>query len=363
MKHLQLYENYFLNELFVHGDEDVEGKTVIQYKAYVWVLDQDSYEQHREDLAAKTGIDEEDYWDFMNQVEEEKNYIFRGRIESPYLVIPSHFSFRHSKFSPDVRKVMKQFGLTDIKIEYTEYTKEKEIITTEEPVESLKSATFYHGTCMSYVESIKTKGLAPLSLTNAATNYEDVTHKDKVFITLNREKAYSHAMNAARKKDSFPMILEMRVPDVSKLVPDYDVAIQHGYDDEQTSALGYRDIADETEHKGNNHNVPNISKKFGIFGYVGRIPASYITGILIDTDGYENYISYSHFGDSYDFEEQSDNLTFDIDDWQTFRLSEITEYMSRVVNELAYEGDEEHEDEDEDEDEDEEEEEELQSLR
>lgn len=330
MKHLKLYENYFLNELFVHGDKDVEGKWIIQYKADVWVLDEDSYEQYQQDIAEKTNIDEEDYWDFMRIIEEEKNYIFKGRIESPYLVIPARWDMRHSKLSPDVRKVMQQFDLTDIKTEYVEYVKETDVEGYETPEKDLKSATFYHGTCVAMAPSICLRGLAPRAVTNTKSNYPKVEHSDRVFITLNREKAYSHAVNAAGKQNSFPMIIELRVPDVSKLDLDYDVAIQHLFDDERTKSLGFRDIADNTEHTGSNSGVPNVNNKLGIYSYQGRIPATFITAIRLDGDGYEAFASSRHYEHSFDFEENHECLEFNIDNWLQLTPSEVQPYLDQV---------------------------------
>jgi hypothetical protein len=103
----------------------------------------------------------------------------------------------------------------------------------------LSNVKVYHGTNYKYLDKILKIGLRPTE----NSNFEKISHENKIFFTTKMVYAKWHSSNSASKNNSLPVILEMKIPDSSKVVLDYDVAIQqYGVDHPLTIALGYQTI-------------------------------------------------------------------------------------------------------------------------
>jgi hypothetical protein len=184
----------------------------------------------------------------------------------------------------------------------------------------LSQRMFYHGTCVKFLPNILKYGLIPTS----HTNYKGIEHDNKIFISLNIDKAQYHAFHAAMTNKSFPIIIEMKIPDVSKLVVDYDLARDvYGDDSEIMQVLGYDDFHKGIKKSGIGYEK-DITNKIGIYGYVGRIPITHIQNIWIDLYTYQNYqhIFNPEFGE---FENDSDvwDEFEDIKNWSEISKNDI----------------------------------------
>lgn len=298
MKYIREYNNFkMINELHVHYDDnDYSDKRFILYKKDLWVFDDDTWEDIwvEVDKAIGGNILEEDVYNSMQTLLEDYPYILSGKIVDSKIVLDGTINFRQSSISDDLRKLKKELDMP-IRVDYT---KDPYIMDTgnyEIDESELQRSIFYHGTSLKYLELISRTGIRP-KVSNA--NFGDIKHDDKVFVTTNLEKAFFHANTSAMKTDSFPIILKLRIPDISKLVLDYDIAIQfYKTDSEINKKLGYTSVYKRSGSSFGSYSTKlpesdksmDISKKLGVYGYTGRIPSTYIDDVIIDIDTLKAY--------------------------------------------------------------------------
>jgi hypothetical protein len=328
MKNIKLFEQYHkINELFVHKTDDTDydsmrSKRVIMYKGHVWIFSDDEWEDYNEEIADITGLDTSgDVVEFLNTLHEDNYHVLYGYLNDAELSLYSDTDFRHGKFSEDLRKLQKELGNSImIKIKYmhgSNLDKYSSIdITGSELNDELKNKTVYHGTCLKFLPRIAKFGLMPTKTTNYKKikhNNKDYTDKDnkkrnegKIFLTANLEKAEGHAITASIQNNSFPVIIEVRIPDTSKIVYDYDLSVQYeGGEDDVSTKLGYTKVFKQeggNNKKGNKSwkdtkTRDNLHYKLGAFGYIGRIPASYIESIWFDAIAYSEHLIAFEMGD------------------------------------------------------------------
>ena len=222
-------------------------------------------------------------------------------------------NYRPSTDSSTLKKIMKALNIDEVVIDYFDEDMEDDSVFREDRKEftrPLKKKTFMHGTSLLAWKGIRKTGIRPMG---HKTNFDHIRHDDKTFLTLNKEKALFHATTAMHKSQTAPIILELKIPDVDKLVMDYDVAIfNYGRDHKRTIELGYTEI---DKHARNmfgavgmsdavnpdlrdirNSGRESLSSKLGIFGYIGRIPAKFIEGVWFDEDAVTSTIYNDVFG-------------------------------------------------------------------
>lgn len=327
MKHILSYKER-LNELKVNSfDDDYEGKYFISYSGNVWLFTEDEYEQYVDEISNKLGIELDDYFELS--IFEDIPYVLVGHIHNNTIILSS-IDFRHSSLSEDLHKLSKKLNMT-VEVETTKnYV---DIYNIKQKLEkNIKTATFYHGTCMKFLPQIKRKGIIPTE----HTNFKDVQHDDKIFVTTNIEKARFHAVNASAKNNSFPIILKFKIPDVDKLVIDFDLAVDIlGVENEITKKLGYSDIAKSYNKQYKRYKLldgdekMDFAKKLGTYGYLGRIPSSYLT-IMLDKPFLQRYwfdIEEGMF-DSEMFTELNDE-----DTWSELSFKEYDKLISEIEDE------------------------------
>lgn len=276
-------------------------------------------------------------YDFEQELKEESPYILMGELSDDTIYIYSSNDYRHSKTSDELKKLTKHLGIDNIKIVYYKGEYEDEEDELNVSLEDFKTATYYHGTCFTHYNNIKKFGLKP----NKETNFKDIHHSDKVFLTTNKEKALFHARKCSGNNDSFPIILELNIPDISKLLPDYDLAINFYGKDSEKFIKNY----------GTNHNISkyvdksviyqqiddslmDFTKKLGIYAYNGRIPSSHISNILLDIDLFDEYLTSIYFDEEY---EMDWNRLEGIRDWTKYSFKEIDEYIPEHEDNLQEE--------------------------
>jgi len=147
-----------------------------------------------------------------------------------------------------------------------------------------------------------------------------------------------HAFKAAQVQESIPIIIELKIPDEDKIVMDYDVAIElYGKGDDETIRLGYADAKKYGTETGTMDDVKkrmgdkkvNISKQLGVFGYKGRIPASFFTKIIIDDEALVEYIQYEEIGGDLDGIEYDD-----VSRWEDYTREELSERVKEIRQEM-----------------------------
>lgn len=302
-----------LHELRVHKDESVEdydGMSVIftTVDGNLFVYDHHSeIEDSLEELYDMT------FDDVQHSTEEDTKFIM-GDIEHNQLVIRNTYETSPTSIlNTQIKKVIRQLNLLgvvfqgEIHDENGDSQEIEHVYSRDKVINSkVSSEVFYHGTDFKKLESIMSKGLMGTSV----TNYANIDHYDTVFITTKLHKAALHAITSASQNDSVPVIIQLKVPDTSKLVLDYDVAIEHyGIDHPLTIKMGYDTIhagvanaytitkvdTSEVEAWKKLIDKSSLNTKTGIFGYQGRIPASHIIGVHVDDDA----IAYNDRYDEY----------------------------------------------------------------
>ncbi|RMH18707.1 MAG: hypothetical protein D6698_06655 [Gammaproteobacteria bacterium] len=182
---------------------------------------------------------------------------------------------------PNFRKIVSLLGL--------KLPKEVERYVTDVDDKNLPT-TFYHGTTTAHLESIAKFGLMP----NADyTNWEDYPHRDLVFVSSIWAGSLFHADNATRvARDRGlrgpyntcpePMVIKLSVPDKNILVPDFDVAsaLKMGLGKPYGSTDEYREGISRGDHVRDKQKRRDW-KRYGIYGYLGRIPARYFKAIYM----------------------------------------------------------------------------------
>lgn len=330
-----------LNELYVHKEvEDLEDSKFILYKKDLFIFDESTWSETIESLIHDSNLNFDfsnidDMYTSLNELKEERPDIIIGYISNNTAYIET-FEHSHSEHSDDIKKLSQELKMT-IKFKYFDdmsggYDNDQ-FITRNIEQKKLKDRIFYHGTCLKFLESILSKGLIPTK----DTNFSGIDHNNKIFMSLNIEKAVFHAHHAAKTQNSFPIIISFKVPDTSKLIPDYDltrdvygdksdIMKKYNYDKIKTGLSVKRGIG-----YGSNKDITN---KIGIYGYLGRIPASMIGDIWIDTDTLTNH----QFEYNREIGEGAGEVKFnEIIDWSEIDKSQILRIISKIEDEYLEE--------------------------
>lgn len=328
------YENQIISEVFLKGkDRAEEGDIVIALGKNIWLINDDNFEENIDELSSDLGIKEipSDIYDLKRNIEEEMPDVLIGTIDSGRTLHIDQINWRHQNSSVVLKKVQKALNLTRIEVSYINQSSDDE--TVEQKIGDSK---FYHGTSLASLQKMAT-GLRPMP----TSNFDNVVHIDKVFVTMNIEKAYFHAMNAATKQNSFPVIIELRIPDESKLVMDYDVAVDmYGHEDEETYKLGYTNIAIKTGYLRSDKlkdikrrlgdKKKDLSMRLGVFGYKGRIPASFFDAVIFDDNAFPQAIQAEEYGESFG------EIEFEpLSSWDRSSIPEFKQRKSEIEDEIA----------------------------
>lgn len=211
----------------------------------------------------------------------------------------------------EIQKAVKQLGLDGVAYEADDPVTGEDLskfIPREKVINAtIGNTLMYHGTSTKYLDKISKMGIAP----TPKSNYNKINHPEMVFFTTKYNKAAYHAINAS-SDNHVPMVLGFKVPDQAKVVLDYDVAIQiYGIEHPKVQELGYDIVFDISG--GSYEYLPepiavgdsitqeldlrSLNTRIGIFGYKGRIPATFIE--FIEMDVYK-YVFQDVFGDDYD---------------------------------------------------------------
>jgi hypothetical protein len=351
----------FLNEMLSVGEKTPkEDDTIIAYNKWVWIVNDYTFDIHKENILKTLKIKEDgihELYDLKTSLREYNSDIIVGTYSRRALSLDSS-DWRHSTGSKLLLKTMKLLKLHKVEVPYydesqgdTEYFEDDR----EDMLTPMAKKTFYHGTSAKQAQGIIKKGILP-SGGEGITNFEKIAHAEKVFITLNLEKAYFHANTAARLNNDFPVIIEIKLPDVNKLVLDYDVAMAfYGIDNQETIDLGYDDIHQYATGGGNNYQLQmnvvdrmkkvktDLSTQLGVFGYQGRIPPSHIYKIIFDEDALERYV-YGQETDYYEYDEARQEIS-ELGDWIEVKAEKfkgvIDDHIETIQQE--YEDDEDYE--------------------
>lgn len=202
--------------------------------------------------------------------EEERSDVLIGVVKDGELSIYDTGVYQlDPKSSVLVKKVAKHLNITDVW--QTNQSTGNETHHHNREMTGKVAKTVYHGTSSDFLPGIMKFGLTP----NKPTNYPGIQHKGLVFFTSDYDNAAYHAWHTSDRTPGDPAILQIKIPDMAKLEPDYDI-------DGNSSRTHYNDIGWGTYQSTNmSQNSTQLSREFGIYGYKGRIPASHIESVAV----------------------------------------------------------------------------------
>jgi hypothetical protein len=323
----------FIFELFSYGydkNDIPNGSWIILYKENLWILNDDNFEEYSEEISKKLNIDDsfDDLYDMTQIIKDEKQDVFIGEYVDDTIKIYS-FNYRHSQLSTDLKKLKKELG-KNITVNY-DYGMHLDKQSSFEIDDNVK---FYHGTCLKFLDSISKKGLISTDI----TNFDNINHEGKVFITTNIEKALFHSVISAQNNNSIPIIIELKdVPDKDKLIEDFDVVLDfYNKNQDLLDKFDYDiDVSKLIRQPREDINRHNLSKKLGIFGYLGRIPASYIESVHMDSMLFDELKWKDEYGESIT-DEDLDNIE-PVELWNEFNIKDLQQYIQDAYDEMMEE--------------------------
>lgn len=342
---IESFKNFMeLNEVFMMArDKASTDDVVIAYKKWIWAFPEDEFDEFKDVIATNLKITRglDDIWEFSEYAEENPDVIY-GTITNDRLLSVRN-QFRHSKMSTTLGKVLKELGLNGISVNFydaqSDYEESSIVDFKSDFKTNPKNIEFYHGTCYAKLDRMLKLGIKPMDV----SNFKNIVHGDKVFITTNIEKAYFHSTQCAGENDSFPVIISLKVPDPDQLILDYDVAVDlYGAEHPETVKLGYNDImrkATGANYLSRTKEIAdvvnrirssgeNLNTKLGIFGYKGRIPSKFFKGLLIDEEWFRRfYVEMEFYGDS------PETNWGPVDSWDVFSLKDFNNLKDEIEEE------------------------------
>lgn len=279
-----------------------EGEHVVAYRDRLYRFT-DANDEEDQALAVEAaeflGVDigdDADVWGLAQATREQKQEALVGRVEDGDLLVEAD-DYRHGRGSRLLRGVLRHLGLSGVRVQYDGNIVED--IPAGEVTGRLPD-TLLHGTSSANMGGILRRGLAA---DETRSNYKlhDIRHANTVFLTDNPFKAAYHAENACQPRDkrpwearspsgAFPVVVEFAIPDKAKLVPDWDIDVWsesgNAYEKSREMRQLRRRMGDPTTQE----DPFKLSRKFGVFGYRGRIPPASIRSIEIRTgEGEEGF--------------------------------------------------------------------------
>ena len=329
--HLLKYSD-FINELKIYKEpSNINGYSFVVYKGTVYFIDDDNYEEISNIiLNPKDQKHVGDTTDFMNLLSEEYPYVLSGVYDGDSIFL-NKFEHRNSGVSEDLKKLSKMLNTKNIYSNAMVGDDEYNVNVKLE--KDLKTASYYHGTSINFFDNIMKVGINP---SPQNTNFDNIKHNDKVFITLNKEKALFHSITSARNNNSIPIIMELTIPDVDKLVIDYDLGLDYNTD-EYNKKLNYKRLYKYhlSKDRLSDNDRNDIAKTLGIFGYLGRIPSKFIKTIHVDSFFLQNYyFSLSEMGYSLESLGLDYNYNLgieEVDNWSEFTHKELSNYLEKII--------------------------------
>ena len=325
-----------LQEMIVkHKSED--SNWVIAFKDGIWLMDDETESVEALEIwdtifkSIGEQIDTNDFEDIYSIIEHIKEsrpdvIVAQINMDNKEIHYDMISSVQHPITSKLFKKVVKQLGINVVN-GMSLYGDEED--TTAFYPENMRGGlpdTVYHGTTIDVLLKVLKKGLVPQD----SGNWEDqnIHTPDVIFFAVDAALPEFHATRRAESINGIPVIIEFKIPDENKVVPDYDVASElYGTGDESLlgSVYQHTDFKETgwkldrlerwKETLGKVHKRPEkLFGEFGVFGYKGRIPPSHLIRIYtpfteefkeVDNDDwftikpkdfYEAYEIYESFG-------------------------------------------------------------------
>lgn len=296
------FVDHYLNEMVVVGPKPKDQDYVIAFDKWIYILNdemankQDVIKQIAKQIQDDLGLqdddierisEKDDVYDFITNIQEEFGDILVGQINGKNLYLYDYGSFKHDpKSSILIKKVVQQLKLNSAS--YFEDTDSTETKVTKKKMIGKTGSIGYHGTSSNYFERIMKYGIKP---GESDSNYskQGIYHDDLVFFATRFGEALHHSIHTANEKGGIAIVIEFKIPDSDAIVADFDVTKLTGSD------KYYTGMGNDSYSKSYNKDPDKLSREFGVYGYKGRIPASFITKVYVATKPTDEVYSVSDF--------------------------------------------------------------------
>lgn len=257
-------------------------KYFVAYKDKLFLLDDDTnlarvklyFKDHPSIKYHKhSAMDEDKVYDFVQRLAETAPDIVAGEYHPDIDNITVYSSTDINPMSSlTIKKIAKQLGVKNVSRDYFDAPSQgDEYITypTKKLIGDVPKVVF-HGTNSDSLQRILIYGLDP---GRGSSKWGSIIHQEHIFFAATFRVATYYAMNAVRvtknKYDTFPIVLEIIIPDISFLAPDYDA-------DRTTTQQQYYTWSDPDAYVKTTMPSMGVSREIGKWGYKGRIPAQFI---------------------------------------------------------------------------------------
>lgn len=291
--------NFYKLALLLINKPDSNKEILIAYKENIFFIsydfftayDVDELSAQEQELFEIIKLSLPEFNNFKNYSPEE---YFQYIIDRPDVIIANYnkskselILLNNVKLNPIssnyLKKITKQLNIAKIISSESSLEDGDELYSTHHYHEMIGDLpdSLYHGTSLKNAYNILRDGLTPQPNKSNFPNL--IRHYDRVFLTSDFQKAAFHAwkatdneipksyMSQKRPKDNFGIIFKFKIPDKSKIVPDFDA---------------------ENQAKQYNLKPLSHSKELGWIGYEGRIPSSFIEEIyFLDNQGNKKLLS------------------------------------------------------------------------
>jgi len=306
MRLLDLFEQILmeLRGYIVPGANTQKGQ-LIAWRGYYWILPT-HYEIDNVSpdillkIANTIGMDSfnegdtgEDFIDLLSDLIEVRPDVIWGELHNNELYYHSQGSGAQSPITSSMlKKLAQELNLDAIRAENIDWNGDED--TTSIGKYQMKGKiqeVLFHGTTSDYMTSIARTGIRP----NARpSNWKSIgiEHQGIIFGAATVEGATFHANKTSGMQydpddqyrdpdDAFPVVLEFKIPDPNRIVPDYDVASGVLGHTDQTINLGYTDkesygLFARSAEVSKHNPEGRLWKAASVFGYQGRVPANHI---------------------------------------------------------------------------------------
>lgn len=275
-----------LNEMIVRTSQKIEEWCwLFAYRESIWIFGNNFIPDELQSMCSALGINynSSDDPDSIREQCESRPDILVGHITNKKLSIDT-ISGQNPYTSSLIKKVVKQLKLKGVIVNGNDTNgDEDEYMVSKNKMVGNIPDILYHGTNNKYAKRICKIGLDP-NVEHGNWDKQGIKHH-YVFLAADPRLAMFHAYNSCNLSDEIPVIFEVRVPDKSQLIIDYDVAnSMYGQEHPEVSKLGYN-LKNEygleqaeiiQQHSGD----IDLNTQMGIFGYRLRISPTNFTRIL-----------------------------------------------------------------------------------
>lgn len=271
-------ENVYIlvyNQYVFFFDESDTDKS--SFSKILDILEKDNHPILKNEYLLKDLKKEDNVYSFISSLAENSSDFIGANLRDGELILISSTENINPISSIQLKKLVNL--IKPKKISYTNYNDDYKTVTRKKILGGIPDK-FYHGTSSDKINSILKYGLDKKFFSGSNFEKQNIYHEDVIFLNALFDNAIFYAKNASNNSgdaSSFPVIIELEIPDKNLLVPDYDAEFSSVNKQYYLDIMNF-DTKSEPETKKSGFRV---SKEMGKWGYRGRIPPKFIKWLWI----------------------------------------------------------------------------------